>query len=50
MWEYGHSLEEIRAMSLEDFGNLIGYWTEKSRAEESLAEQQKNLKKKRPRG
>lgn len=38
MWEYGHSFEEIDRMSLEDYGDLIGYWNEKSRAEKKDGE------------
>jgi hypothetical protein len=37
MWDKGHSMEEIRAMSLQDFGDVLGYWNEKNRAEEKLS-------------
>lgn len=50
MWEQGHSFEEIRDMSLEDFGNVIGYWSEKGRGEERLAERRSNHKNARARG
>ncbi len=44
MFELGHSLKQIRKMSLADFGNIIGYWSEKGRAEEKNAKRRKNLK------
>lgn len=39
MWEMGHTFDEIDRMSIEDFGDVIGYWREKSRAEEKLNKQ-----------
>jgi hypothetical protein len=42
MWEYGHSFEEIDRMSLEDYGDLIGYWTEKNRADKKAEEKRQN--------
>ena len=47
MWEQGHSFEEIDKMSLEDAGDIIGYWSEKSRIEAKQAKTRKNLAKKR---
>lgn len=41
MWEKGHSLDELRSMSMDDFGDIIGYWSEKERAEQKLAEQRR---------
>jgi len=43
MWEMGHSFAEIDKMNLRDFGDVIGYWNEKNRGENKLAEQRKNL-------
>lgn len=39
MWEMGHSFAEIDSMSLEDFGNVIGYWSESQRAKSRLQKQ-----------
>lgn len=50
MWEMGHSFEEINRMNLSDFGDVIGYWNEKSRGEDRLAQQRQNLKNARGRG
>lgn len=50
MWEMGHSFGEIDKMNLEDFGDVIGYWREKGRAEEKLAEQRKSRSSARGRG
>jgi hypothetical protein len=37
MWEKGHTFEEIDGMSLQDMGDILGYWSEKNRAEQKLA-------------
>lgn len=44
MWELGHSFDEIDHMALSDFGDVIGYWSEKGRAEAKIDEQRKALK------
>lgn len=35
MFLEGHSFAEIDATNLDDLGDVIGYWTEKQRAEET---------------
>ena len=45
MWEKGHSFDEIRSMSLEDIGDVIGYWSEDGRAEHKLADEKRRLSK-----
>jgi hypothetical protein len=45
MWEMGHSFVEVRSMSLVDFGNIIGYWSEKQRGEQRMAERRSNMSK-----
>ena len=47
MWEHGHSFKEIDNMSLEDVGDVVGYWLEKSRIESKQRATRKNLGKKR---
>lgn len=47
MWEHGHSFEEIDAMSLEEIGDVVGYWSEKSRIETKQRNTRKKLGKKR---
>lgn len=44
MWEKGHSFDEIDEMNIEDFGDVIGYWSETARAEKKQAEQRKRMK------
>ena len=36
MFELGHTLAEIDAMTLDDIGDIVGYWSEKNRAENKL--------------
>lgn len=43
MWETGHSFSELDEMSLKDFGDIVGYWVEKQKAEDKLAEERKRL-------
>ncbi len=40
----GHSFEEIDKMKLQDFGDVIGYWTEKQRADAKDSEQRRGRK------
>lgn len=47
LWEHGHSMEEIDSMNLEDIGDVLGYWNEKTRIEAKQAKTKKNLGKKR---
>jgi hypothetical protein len=47
LWEHGHSFAEIDNMSLEDTGDIIGYWSEKSRIEAKQRNTRKHLNKKR---
>lgn len=44
MFELGHSFEDLDNMALNDIGDIIGYWSEKGRAEERLNRMRKNLK------
>ncbi len=46
----GHTMEEIRKMSLTDFGDIIGYMSEKQRGEAKVEEQRRNKKSARSRG
>lgn len=39
MFEMGHSLEYLRSMPMEDRFALLGYWSEKNRAEQKLQAQ-----------
>lgn len=50
MWEYGHSFSDIDQMNLEDYGDLIGYWTEKGRAEKKEREKKANKRNSSRRG
>lgn len=43
MWEKGHTFPEIDAMSLEDFGDVLGYWEEMSMIDKKKAQTRKNL-------
>lgn len=36
MWEKGHSFSEIDRMNLQDIGDVLGYWHEKSRIEKHM--------------
>lgn len=47
MWEKGHTFDEIDSMSLKDMGDVVGYWNEKTRAEERLSKTKSNLKGKK---
>jgi hypothetical protein len=47
MWEMGHSMAEIDALTLKDFGDIISYWEEKSAIEKKRAKTRENLSKKR---
>jgi len=49
MWEKGHSFEQIRAMDLEDFGLVLGYWHEDGRvqAKQNRIRKQNQGRKKR---
>lgn len=41
----GHSFDEIDKMSLSDFGDVIGYWSEKERGDNKLNEQRQGKKR-----
>ncbi len=43
MFELGHPFAEIDSMSLEDIGDVLGYWSEKSRAEAKLKSENDGL-------
>lgn len=43
MFELGHSMQEIDNMNLRDIGDVIGYWTEKDRADSKLKKEQEDL-------
>lgn len=45
-FEMGHTEEEIDNMSLAFQGDIIGYFSEKGRAEEHLAKQKQRLSRK----
>ena len=52
LFEYGHSFEYIDKMRVTDLGDIVGYWSGKSRAEEKLRKQneRKAAAKRRRRG
>jgi len=45
MWELGHSFSEIDDMSLVDMGDIISYWSQKSRIEQKRDKQRQAKKK-----
>lgn len=47
MWEKGHSFDEIDNMSIQDFGDVVGYWAEMQQAEAKMARQRANKPKTR---
>lgn len=44
MWEKGHSFEEIDAMSVQDIGDVLGYWAERARVQEKQEKTRKALR------
>jgi hypothetical protein len=44
LYEMGHSYEEIKSIPLDFLGDVIGYFSEKSRGEEFLTKQSKRLR------
>jgi hypothetical protein len=44
MWDAGHSFAEIDAMSVKDFGDVIGFWAETAKADEKLSNRERGLK------
>jgi hypothetical protein len=45
MFEMGHSKSEIDALGVEFLGELVGYWSGKSRGEAKLRRTQQKLSK-----
>jgi hypothetical protein len=43
MFELGHSYKEIEGMTLEQIGDVLGYWSEKDRAEKAIKKEKENL-------
>lgn len=45
MWNEGHSWDEIDSMSVERYGDILGYWKENAEADAQEKTERENLRR-----